>query len=331
MLCCASLEFDVAVATNCPLPSIRRYEHNPLFTAGGWDSNVTAVFNPGAVKRHSGQIGLVVRVKSMDQRSHLSYVESADGFSGWSTPFKLSLTDFSCQESKAFGLEDARVSALAGLDEYVVAYTEYSKAGPAVGAALTKDFQHFDQLPTLLPVENKNAAIFPRQIDGRWWMFHRPTPSREYGCAGIWICSSPDLRHWGEHSLVLQTRSHVDWDGFRVGIGPTPIESDHGWVILYHGVSKDKARIVYRIGAALLHKDDPRIVLSRPKSYIMQPEEQYELLGRKHVIFCNGWVLDSPRDVVNLYYGASDMFVCAARVSWSGLLDYLLSDAHRSD
>jgi predicted GH43/DUF377 family glycosyl hydrolase len=315
------------VASNGSVLDICRHNHNPLFTAGGWGSGALAVFNPGAVKRQSGHVGLVVRVTSENHQSHLSYVESVDGFGGWSTPFKLALGDVLEQEPPPLGLEDARVSRLSGLDEYIIAYTRYSRAGSAVAAALTTDFRRFEQLPTLLPVENKNAAVFPRRIGGRWWMFHRPTLGGGYRPASIWICSSPDLRHWGEHSLVLETRSEGSWDGFRVGIGPPPIETEYGWVALYHGVCKDTSRIVYRIGALLLHKDDPRRVLSRPSSYIMEPEEDYELMGRKRVIFCNGWVLDRSRDIVTLYYGASDRFVCAAQTSLSGLLNYLLSES----
>jgi predicted GH43/DUF377 family glycosyl hydrolase len=209
--------------------------------------------------------------------------------------------------------------------ECIVTYTIYNSDGAAIGGATTKDFRHFNELPTLLPPENKNAAVFPRPIDGQWWMLHRPTPSMDGIPAGIWLSSSPDLRYWGHHRPLLAPRPGNIWDGFRVGVGPPPIETTYGWAALYHGVQVEEYRLVYRVGAALLDKDDPWRVLSRPSACIMEPEKNYELVGDKRVIFCNGWVLDESRDLLTLYYGASDLFVCVAHMSWTGFLNHLLS------
>ena len=79
------------------------------------------------------------------------------------------------------------------------------------------------RLGPVMPPEDKDAALFPRRIDGRWAMIHRPSPLR--GFAHMWISYSPDLKHWGDHELLLEARDGAWWDAGKIGLGPPPLET----------------------------------------------------------------------------------------------------------
>ena len=121
-----------------------------------------------------------------------------------------------------------------------------------------------------MPPEDKDAALFPRRIDGRWAMIHRPSPLR--GGAHMWISFSPDLRHWGDHTLLLEARDGAWWDAGKIGLGPPPLETPDGWLVLYHGVHATGDGPIYRVGLALLDLEDPRIVLHRTDEWVFGPD-----------------------------------------------------------
>ena len=111
-----------------------------------------------------------------------------------------------------------------------------------------------------MPPEDKDAALFPRRFDGRWAMIHRPSPLR--GGAHMWISFSPDLRHWGDHTLLLEARDGAWWDAGKIGLGPPPLETPEGWLAAATTASTPTAAgPIYRVGLALLDLENPRIVL----------------------------------------------------------------------
>jgi len=106
---------------------------------------------------------------------------------------------------EVWGIEDPRITWLPEREEWAIAYTAFSRRGPLVSLAVTRDFRHFHRLGPAMPPEDKDAALFPRRIDGRWALIHRPTPLA--GPAHIWLAFSPDLRHWGDHTLPPAPRA----------------------------------------------------------------------------------------------------------------------------
>jgi predicted GH43/DUF377 family glycosyl hydrolase len=77
--------------------------------------------------------------------------------------------------------------------------------------AFTTDFRDFERIGLAMPPEDKDAALFPRRFGDRWALIHRPTPVR--GNANMWLSYSPDLRHWGDMSLLMEAREGAWWDG----------------------------------------------------------------------------------------------------------------------
>jgi predicted GH43/DUF377 family glycosyl hydrolase len=303
-----------------------RYEGNPILTAADWPYTVNAVFNP-AVTRYDGETLLLVRVEDRTGRSHLCVARSADGVTGWTVEPERSLEADPGAHAELFGIEDPRITTVDG--EHLIVYTGYSSAGPLVALASTRDFRSFERRGVLMPPEDKDAALVPRTFGGGWALLHRPVstvPSHE---AHIWLSWSPDLRHWGDHAILLPAREGSWWDAHKIGLGPPPLATERGWLILYHGVHVTAAGAIYRLGLALLDAEHPDRVLARSSEWIFGPHAPYERNGDvSDVVFPCGWLLDDDADTLRVYYGAADTSVCLATTSVSSLLAWL--DRHAS-
>ena len=299
-----------------------RHPDNPIITTAQLPYRGNSVFNPGA-----GRVGddtvLLIRVEDLRGISHLLVARSRDGVKDWrfdAAPLLAPEPDRHPEE--IWGCEDPRLTWLAERNEWAIAYTAYSRRGPLVSLATTADFTQIQRLGPVMPPEDKDAALFPRRIDGRWAMVHRPTPLR--GGAHMWISYSPDLRHWGDHELLLEARDGAWWDAGKIGLGPPPLETPDGWLICYHGVHGTASGSIYRIGLALLDLENPRIVLRRTDEWVLGPTAPYERSGDVNkVVFPTGWVLDEATDTLSMYYGAGDSVIALATARLSEVLDHM--------
>jgi predicted GH43/DUF377 family glycosyl hydrolase len=222
---------------------------------------------------------------------------------------------------EAWGCEDARVTYIAEEKSWYIAYVGYSVMGSTVGLARTSDFKSAERIGRLGSANDKDAALFPRRIGGRWAILHRPEAG---GQEHIWISYSTDMIHWGETNCALVEGIGPAWDGQRIGAGPPPVETDAGWLLIYHGVKMYANRLVYRAGAALLDRDQPERLLARSPGWLFQAEAPYELTGLvDNVVFPTGLILRG--DDLRVYYGAADMSVCMATARVSDLLAALVA------
>lgn len=216
---------------------------------------------------------------------------------------------------ESFGIEDCRVESIEG--RYWLTYSAVSEFGVGVGLISTGDWKSFDRHGIIFPPHNKDCALFPEKIGGRYWALHRPS-GMEVGGHYIWISSSPDLKNWGNHRCLLTTRPG-QWDSQRVGGGAAPIKTPQGWLAIYHGADQQNR---YCLGALLLDLEDPTRVIARSERPLMEPTTAYECQGFfGEVVFSNGQIVDGDR--LTLYYGASDAVICAAQLSINGILDSL--------
>lgn len=299
-----------------------RYQGNPILTAADWPYTVNAVFNPGVARLDDGETLLLVRVEDRTGLSHLCVARSRDGIGGWQIDPAQRLVPDLDSEPERFGVEDPRITRCG--DEYMIVYAGYSNAGPLVRLASTRDFRTFEPHGTLMPPEDKDAALFPRTFGGRWALIHRPVATQPRQMAHIWLSWSPDLRYWGDNGILLAAREGGWWDAHKVGLGPPPLETRDGWLLLYHGVRITAAGAIYRLGLALLDLDDPRQVLARSSEWIFGPEAAYERAGDvPEVVFPCGWLLEDDGDSLRLYYGAADTSICLATASLHALLAWL--------
>ena len=122
---------------------------------------------------------------------------------------------------------------------------------------------------------------------------------------------------------MINCRIGAWWDATRIGVGPPPIETDNGWLIIYHGVKQAVAGPIYRVGAALLDLENPTKVLQRTDHWLLSPEAHYERVGDvPNVVFPCGAVVTSTGEL-RLYYGAADTSVCVAISTVDAILDVL--------
>jgi beta-1,4-mannooligosaccharide/beta-1,4-mannosyl-N-acetylglucosamine phosphorylase len=300
----------------------RRSDANPILTAADLPYPANSVFNPGAA-RVDGETILLVRVEDLRGISQLDVARSADGVSDWRfDPEPLLRSDVDHYPEEIWGCEDPRLTWLPERDEWAIAYTAYSRRGPLVSLAMSRDFRSVRRLGPAMPPEDKDAALFPRRFGGRWAMIHRPSPLR--GGAHVWISFSPDLRHWGDHQLLLEARDGAWWDAGKIGLGPPPLETPEGWLLLYHGVHATSDGPIYRAGLALLDLEDPTIVLHRTDEWVFGPSAPYEVTGDVgRVVFPGGWTVDEAADSLHLYYGAADTVVGLATARFSDVLEFV--------
>jgi len=303
---------------------IQRHSENPILTTTDWPYPVNSVFNPGAVRMGPGnEILLMARVEDRRGISHLCAARSKDGVGDWIIdPQPTLVPDPINHPDEIWGIEDARVVHLPTLGRYGITYTAFSQGGPGVALAMTKDFESFERFGMILPPEDKDAALFPRQFDDHWAMIHRPVGSS--GNHHIWISFSPDLKHWGRFQVLIPAREGAWWDARKVGLSPPPIETEEGWLIIYHGVRTTASGSLYRLGLALLDLDDPTRVIYRGDEWIFGPIEIYERLGDVgEVVFPCGAVVMDDGETLNIYYGGADTCICLATARISELLEWL--------
>jgi len=298
-----------------------RHPQNPILTAAHWPYAVNTVFNPGATLLPDGTTLLLCRVEDRRGISHLCAARSTNGIDGWVIDRRPTLQPAEDHPEEAWGIEDPRITYVAELERYVVVYTAYSRAGPGVSLATTKDFVHFERYGNIMMPEDKDAALFPRRFGEYWALVHRPLSPLG---AHIWLAYSPDLRHWGSHHLVLAARRGAWWDANRIGLSPPPIETPDGWLLIYHGVRQSPSGCLYRIGLALFDRDTPEHCLRRGDAWLLGPETSYERSGDvNNVVFPCGVTIGSDQDTLHLYYGAGDTCVGLATASVRALLAWL--------
>jgi predicted GH43/DUF377 family glycosyl hydrolase len=300
----------------------KRYGANPILTDRDWPYPVNSVFNPGATMVE-GQYLLLVRVEDRRGFSHLCAARSSNGLSDWKIDCLPTLEPLPEEyPEETWGIEDPRITWIQDLGLWVVSYTAYSEVGPLVSLATTKDFVKFQRIGPVMPPEDKDAALFPAKVKGRYAILHRPVPAIEGVGKHIWISFSPDLKHWGDHQVVLTARRGGWWDANKIGLSPPPLETSEGWLIMYHGVKDTVAGSIYRLGLALLDGEDPTRVLRRSDQWIFGPEEPYERSGDvDNVVFPCGWIL--KEDELRLYYGGADSCLAVAIASLSEVLEFL--------
>jgi predicted GH43/DUF377 family glycosyl hydrolase len=298
-----------------------RYVNNPILTGDNFPGSVNVVFNPAAAQLGDTTV-LLVRVEDRRGLSHLHVARSFDGFSNWQIEPVPAMSPIETDRNAAWGFEDARSVWVEELKQFVVTCTAYGPAGPAVHLALTSDFESFEHYGVIMPPEDKNASLFPRRIDGNWILLHRPV-TMTGNTADVWLSRSVDLVSWRSPEQVMACRVGGWWDAARIGIGPPPIETPDGWLVLYHGVKTAVSGPIYRVGAALLDLERPNVVLRRTTQWLLGPEAIYERVGDvPNVVFPCGAVVLADGEL-RLYYGAADTSVCVATTTVDTLLHVL--------
>jgi predicted GH43/DUF377 family glycosyl hydrolase len=329
---------------------LQRYEKNPILIpneANWWESK--AVFNC-AIFHYENKFHMLYRAIGEYERyiSRIGYASSTDGYS-FARGNRIALEP--TQDYEKYGIEDPRIVEIDNqvyityvtLSAYV---TDEAIIEASTALATTTDFLEYTRLGVITSKgsNNKDVVLFPEKFNqqqsssvlsssssssnntdivDKYFFLHRPSSwiGSKYGVdkPSIWLGEGNALTNFEKHSLLLKPEE--DWEELKVGAGPPPIKTRTGWLVIYHGVSRDK---VYRAGAVLLDLHDPSKIIGRTKTPILEPKEPYEKFGDvNNVVFPTGaCVVDNNKLFV--YYGAADKVCCLATADLNHLLDHIL-------
>ncbi len=266
--------------------------------------------------------------------SYIGYASSVDGihFDWQKDPF-IGTDDW----FNKFGSEDPRISKLDG--QYLITYTALQRHafdevnGVRIGLAITYDFKTIEKNGIAGPVDlrDKDAVIFPKRINGKIAMLHRVVPNIQI----IYLDSiqefhNPEEGFWEKHLENLEDhtvmRPEFEWENLKIGAGPTPIETDEGWLLIYRGVDSNH---VYRMGMALLDLENPEKVIAKSPVPLLEPELDFELFGDvNNVVFPEGAVV--IQETLHVYYGAADSVIGHAQAPLKEVLDWMLQNKTNS-
>lgn len=304
--------------------SFRRHPGNPIICprpGNPWEAK--AAFNPTAFQL-DGKVHIIYRAMSKDNVSVFGYATSLDGVKieeRLTEPIYVPRAKFEQKKGSGnSGCEDPRATVI-GSTLYLC-YTAFNGRQPPRVALTSIPLRQFLRRewdwrePVLISapsLDDKDAAIFPEKVNGKYLIFHR-------------ICDDIDIalvdtldfdgKTWLEEGRWLkQRREH--WDNRKVGICGPPFKTAKGWVLLYHGISKNDG--MYRVGAVLLDLQQPSKIIGRTEKPLLEPETDYEKKGEvPNVVFpCGNVVI---KDTVYLYYGGADKVVGVATLKIKDLL-----------
>ncbi len=307
---------------------LKRYDGNPIIIPQlekEWQAYGT--FNPAAFYARD-KFHIVYRAQAVNGTSVMGYAVSSDGFhidENLDEPIYYPRETFEkkIHETGYSGCEDPRVTLVD--DRYYMVYTAYDGVNPprvAMTSISVDDFHkrnwNWDHAKLISPpaADDKDACVIKSKHDGKYLLFHRLGYE-------IWLDVRSDLSFENNNWLGGRTLAHPRadmWDNAKIGISSPPMETEHGWLLLYHGVSNPGS--VYKVGAMLLDYKDPFTVLARTDEPIFEPEAEYEKVGVvPNVVFpCGSLIKD---DAVYVYYGGADTVIGVATIPLKSLLEEL--------
>lgn len=297
---------------------IWRYSENPIVKRNA-AKNANSIFN-SAVVPFDGKFAGVFRVDEKSREMNIRRGFSDDGIEWRIDDEPIKFVQVSEEAVESEYKYDPRVVFIE--DRYWITWCN-GYHGPTIGVGYTFDFETFYQLENAFLPYNRNGVLFPRRINGKFAMLSRPSDKGHTPFGDIFYSESPDMVHWGVHRFVMGS-GYSPWQSLKIGAGPVPIETDEGWLLIYHGVLLSCNGYVYSFGAALLDLDKPWKVVKRSKSYLLSPQEPYECVGDvPNVAFPVAALVDGETGRMAVYYGGADTVVALAFGYVHEIVDWL--------
>jgi predicted GH43/DUF377 family glycosyl hydrolase len=273
--------------------------------SNAWEAG--AVFNAGVIA-HGNRIHLIYRATDItsngeegDYVNNLGYAFSSDGLHFDRLEHPILKND---DEQERRGPEDPRIVRFGNV--FYMLYTGFGgrfSGDYRICLASSQNLINWKRHGILLDEPNKDAALFPEKINGRFAMLHRREPD-------IWLAYSDDLIKWDNHRSIMQPKVSSSWESAKIGAAGPPIKTEGGWFLIYHGVSEGGR---YSLGAVLLDLADPSKILHRQSEPILEPLLDWEVDGHvPNVVFSCGQVVLKDRLLV--YYGGADTVIGVAAV-----------------
>lgn len=289
----------------------------------GTPSEIEGVLNPACARTRDNTLLLYPRDVAGGNISRIGLiraVEKRDAVDFLRLGFALEPTaQYEVRPSPGYGCEDPRVTFIAALDLYLMAYTALGPSGPRIALASSVDGLRWERLgllrfshPGMHVGDDKDAAFFPEPVMSPAGVlslafYHRPMLhlSAVDGRAAIpmieempfadresirigYIPLGPVLRDRknildvAESELVMSP--NLDWGWLKLGCGTPPQRIEEGWMSLYHAVdvidnSGVKPKFRYSAGIMIHDYQRPDVILYRSPQPVLKPETETERKG----------------------------------------------------
>jgi predicted GH43/DUF377 family glycosyl hydrolase len=324
----------------------------------GFESH--AVLNPAVIMR-DGKIHMFYRAVALGNYSTIGYCTLSSPLvvdSRKDVPVLFPQFDFECQ-----GLEDPRIVLIddvyyltyTGFDGFnalgavatskdLVVWEKHGLIVPKIAieefrhlsqtrGALNEKYHRFNKVPIFSDIQpnklflwDKNVVFFPRKINGKFAFIHRIKPDIQL-VQGLDSISDLTPDYWQKYFLSFSENillsPEFPHEVSYMGGGCPPIETEAGWLLIYHGVHDTVEGYVYSACAALLDLENPEKVIARLPYPLFYPEEWWERQGEvNNVCFPSGALVYDDR--LYVYYGAADERIAVASITMNSLIDELL-------
>ncbi len=315
------------------------------------------VFNPACIRK-GRYVHMFYRGWSEDNRSAVGYCK----LDGPLKVVERAKEPILKPEAKyEYAIEDPRIVFLDGM--YYLTYTAYDGKSVRIAYAISKDLKKFEKKGVISPeitydeaedlfrsckaklkdryflfesyykdkagkdvlIWDKDALLFPKKINGKFALIHRILPDIQI----IYFNNFKQLtlNFWKKYLkrlcefVVLESKHWFETRN--IGGCAPPIETNKGWLLIYHAVNDMDNGKTYRAGAALLDKKNPQKVIGRLHEPLFSPEKRYETSGNvDNVVFPTGTAVFGDR--LYIYYGAADTRIAVASVNLKELLKELI-------
>lgn len=309
-----------------PAGQLVRYPNNPILiplTEHRWESRY--VLNTAAL-RVEDKVYLFYRAFGDDEISRIGLAIT----DGYRVLERLPEPIFSpVNEHEKKGCEDPRVVLID--NKIYMLYTAYDGEVAQIAAAsieiedfLERRFERWQRIGLAFDgIWNKDAILFPEKINNKYVIYHRIEPS-------IWVSYMDELVFpvpKETHSIILGPRSGRMWDSLKIGAGTQPIKTIYGWLMIYHGVDRDR---VYRLGVMLVDYQHTERLLYRSPNPVLSPELEFEIGDKDcwvpNVVFTCGAVPAQDKEILEaedellVYYGAADTYIGLATAKVGDLI-----------
>ncbi len=214
----------------------------------------------------------------------------------------------------------------------ISAKMRYDEAGNLFRLSKLKEKYHFfisyykDVVAEDVLLWEKDAFILPKKYNNQFALFHRVLPDIQIICFDDFKDLTIDfwkdyLKKLGDH-VVMEPK--FGFESRNIGAGAPLIETERGWLMIYHSVEDSNRGKVYYASAALLEKNNPYRVIGRLKHPLFSPTEDYEKVGDiANVVFPTGTAIFGER--LYIYYGAADKRIAVVSVNLHKLIHELLA------
>lgn len=326
--------YENPVLTRNHAPLIWKYdldaERNPFFMER---LGINAVMNSGAIEIE-GKYYLVVRVEGNDRKSFFAVAESSngtDGFRFWDYP--VSLPDTCPEETNVYDMrltkhEDGFIYGVFCSEGKDQGNSDLSAAVASAGIVRTKDlktWERLDNLTTLHSPQQRNVALHPEFVEGKYAFYTRPMDgfieTGSGGGIGFGLCD--DIAHAviAEEKIISHRVYHTLTE-VKNGAGAVPIKGKKGWIHIAHGVRNTAAGLRYVLYVFATDLKDPSKVIAEPSGLFLAPLGKERVGDVSNVVFTNGAIARENGDVY-LYYASCDTRMHVATTTVEKLEDYV--------